>query len=169
MARVGRDLKDPEAPRPLPQAGPPASLFRTRQGCPGPHPTWPWTPPRMGHLQPIPAALLFWSRRRSGVHLQFPLKEYTAAALLPCNIMEQTISYCPMENIPRLCFFMSRPLLLRRILLLWLLTSALFQPSIIIHWCGYIKRILEFPQAMYMTNMHSSTHLEECNCIRWSN
>ena len=23
----------------------------TSSGCPGPHPTWPWAPPGMGHLQ----------------------------------------------------------------------------------------------------------------------
>ena len=29
------------------QAGLPISAFNTRPGCPGPHPTWPWTPPGM--------------------------------------------------------------------------------------------------------------------------
>jgi len=37
------------------QAGPSISPF-TRPGCPGPHPTWPWTPPGTGHLQPLWAA-----------------------------------------------------------------------------------------------------------------
>ena len=41
MAWVGRDLKDHEAPTLLPKAGPPTSMFNTRPGCPGPHPTWP--------------------------------------------------------------------------------------------------------------------------------
>ena len=41
MASVGRDLKDHQAPTPLLQAGPPTSIFNTRPGCPGPHPTWP--------------------------------------------------------------------------------------------------------------------------------
>jgi len=39
MAWVGRNLKDHEAPIPLPQAGPPTSPFNTRPDCPGPHPT----------------------------------------------------------------------------------------------------------------------------------
>ena len=30
-----------------PQAGSPTSTFHTRPGCPGPHPTWPSTPPGM--------------------------------------------------------------------------------------------------------------------------
>ena len=54
-AQVGRDLKDHEVPTPLlptppppPQAGPPTSTFNIRTGCPGPHPTWPWTQPGMG-------------------------------------------------------------------------------------------------------------------------
>ena len=34
---------------PPPKAGPPTSTFNTRPGCPGPHPTWPWTPPGMEH------------------------------------------------------------------------------------------------------------------------
>ena len=41
MAWVGRDLKDHEAPTPLPQAGPPTSISNTRPGCPGHHPIWP--------------------------------------------------------------------------------------------------------------------------------
>ena len=45
MAWVGRDLKDHKAPTPPLQAGPPTSTFKTSPGCPGPHPTWPWTPP----------------------------------------------------------------------------------------------------------------------------
>ena len=32
---------------PPPQGGPPAPTFNTSPGCPGPHPTWPWTPPGM--------------------------------------------------------------------------------------------------------------------------
>jgi len=36
MAWVGKDLKDYEAPTPLPQAGPPTSTFNSRPGCPGP-------------------------------------------------------------------------------------------------------------------------------------
>jgi len=56
MARVGRDLKDHEAPTAPPQAGPPTSIFNSRAGCPGPHPTWPWTPAGTGHPQPVWAA-----------------------------------------------------------------------------------------------------------------
>jgi len=41
MAQVGRDLKDYEAPTPLPQAGLPNSTFNTSPGCPGSHPTSP--------------------------------------------------------------------------------------------------------------------------------
>ena len=57
MAWVGRDLKDHEAPTPLLQSGPPASPFNTRPGCPGPHPTWHWTPPGTEHPQPPWAAV----------------------------------------------------------------------------------------------------------------
>ena len=57
MAWVGRDLKDHQAATPTPQAGPPTSTFNTRPGCPGPHPTWPWTPPGMGQPQPLWAAV----------------------------------------------------------------------------------------------------------------
>jgi len=53
MAWVGRDLKDHGSPTPPPQAGPPTSTFNTRPGCPGPHPTWPWTPPGTEHPQPL--------------------------------------------------------------------------------------------------------------------
>lgn len=35
MARVGRDLKDREAPNSLLKAGPPSSIFNTSPGCPG--------------------------------------------------------------------------------------------------------------------------------------
>jgi len=48
--QVGRDLKDHESPAPLPPAGLPTSTFNIAPGCPGPHPTSPWTPPGMGHL-----------------------------------------------------------------------------------------------------------------------
>jgi len=41
VAWVGRNLKDHQAPAPLTQAGPSASISNTRPGCPGPHPTWP--------------------------------------------------------------------------------------------------------------------------------
>jgi len=56
MAWVGRDLKYHQVPTPLPQAGSPTSISNTRPGYPGPHPTWPWTPPGMGHPQPLWAA-----------------------------------------------------------------------------------------------------------------
>ena len=56
MARVGRDLKDHQFPILLPHAGPPTAPFNTRPGCPGPHPTWPCTPPGTGHPQPLWAA-----------------------------------------------------------------------------------------------------------------
>ena len=49
MVWVGRDLKDHLVPPPLPWAGTPS----TRPGCSKPHPTWPWTLPGMGHLQPL--------------------------------------------------------------------------------------------------------------------
>jgi len=35
--------QDHQAPTLLPQAGLPTFTFNTRPGCPGPHPTWPWT------------------------------------------------------------------------------------------------------------------------------
>jgi len=56
MPWVGRDLKDHQFPNPLPQAGLPTTRSSTRLVCPGPHPTQPWTPPRMGHPQPLWAA-----------------------------------------------------------------------------------------------------------------
>ena len=56
MAWVGRDLKGHESPTPRSQAGPPTSTFHTSPGCPGPHPTWPWTPPGMGRPEPLWAA-----------------------------------------------------------------------------------------------------------------
>jgi len=40
-----------------PQAGLPTSTSNTSPGCPGPHPTRPWTPPGMGHPQPLWAAV----------------------------------------------------------------------------------------------------------------
>ena len=75
MAWVGRNLEEHQAPTPLLQAGPPTSLSNTRSGCPGPHPTLPWTPPGMGHPQPLsamfhPIAMLV-SYARS--HLSFQL------------------------------------------------------------------------------------------------
>ena len=57
MAWVGRDLQDHQAPTPPPQAGPPTSTFNTRPDCPALHPTRPWTPPGMGHPQPLWAAV----------------------------------------------------------------------------------------------------------------
>ena len=51
MAWVGRNLKNHQAPTPLLQARPPASTFNTGPGCTRLHPTQPWTPPGMGHLQ----------------------------------------------------------------------------------------------------------------------
>jgi len=50
MAWVGKDLK--AHPVHLPWAVPPSS-----SGCPGPHPTWPWVPPGMGHPQLLWAAV----------------------------------------------------------------------------------------------------------------
>jgi len=49
MAWVGRIMKLNSPPL----AGLPTSRTATRPGCPGPHPTWPWTPPEMGHPQPL--------------------------------------------------------------------------------------------------------------------
>ena len=56
MACIGMDLKDHQVPTPPPQAGLPISIFNARPGCPGFHPTWPWTPPGTGHPQPLWAA-----------------------------------------------------------------------------------------------------------------
>jgi len=50
--QVGRYLKDHLVPTPLPWA----VLAATRSLCPGVHQAWPWTPPRMGHLQLLWAA-----------------------------------------------------------------------------------------------------------------
>ena len=51
-AQNGPGWKGPQGswisnPPPPPQAEPPTSIFNTRPSCPGPHPTWPWTPPGM--------------------------------------------------------------------------------------------------------------------------
>jgi len=54
---VGRDLSDHAAPTPLLHTGLSTSISNTRPGCPGPHPTWPWTRPQMGHPQPPWAAV----------------------------------------------------------------------------------------------------------------
>jgi len=47
----GLGWKGPQGSRssnpPLLHAGPPTSTCNTSPGCPGPHPTWPWTPPGM--------------------------------------------------------------------------------------------------------------------------
>ena len=57
MARVGRDLKDHEAPTPLPQAeGPPTSSFNTIPGSPGPHPDGFWISPGKETLPTLLAA-----------------------------------------------------------------------------------------------------------------
>jgi len=56
MASIGRDPKDHQVPVSLPQAGLPTSTSGSRPGCPGLHPTWSWTPPAMGHPQPLWAA-----------------------------------------------------------------------------------------------------------------
>ena len=50
---AGRNPKDHLVPTLLSQAGPPTSRSGTRSGCPGPHPTWAWTPPGMEHPQPL--------------------------------------------------------------------------------------------------------------------
>ena len=53
MASVGRDFKDHLVPTSLLWAGLPTTKSPTSSGCPEPHPTWPWTPPGTGHLQPL--------------------------------------------------------------------------------------------------------------------
>jgi len=40
----------------LPQVGMPTTKSDARAGCPGLHPTWPWTPLGMGHPQLLRAA-----------------------------------------------------------------------------------------------------------------
>jgi len=45
MAYIGRNLRDQLVPIPLLWAW----LPTIRSDCPGPHPTWPWMPPGMGH------------------------------------------------------------------------------------------------------------------------
>ena len=53
MAWDGRDLKDHQAPSPVPQAGLPTSTLNVRldQDAILPYPTWPWTPPGMGKIR----------------------------------------------------------------------------------------------------------------------
>ena len=46
-----------EATTSPPQAGPSTSTFNPRPGCPGPHLTWPWTPPGMRYPQPLWAVI----------------------------------------------------------------------------------------------------------------
>ena len=74
MAWVGRDLKDHQAPTPLPAAGPPTSKSNTRPGCPGSHPTWPRTPQGTGHLQPLWTCLISW-------HFRLRVQ------MIPCSIL----------------------------------------------------------------------------------
>ena len=45
MAWTGRDLKDHQVPKLLPQPGLPATRSATRSDCPGSHPTLLWMPP----------------------------------------------------------------------------------------------------------------------------
>ena len=75
VAWVGRDLKDHESLTPLPQAGPPTSTFNTRPGCPGPHPTWPWTPPGTGYPQPL------WASPSGNTSLVITSKDQGSMAL----------------------------------------------------------------------------------------
>jgi len=44
-SKNGLGWKDHQAPTPPPQTGRPTSISNPRPGCPGSHPTWPWTPP----------------------------------------------------------------------------------------------------------------------------
>lgn len=46
------NLKDHLVPAPVPQAGLLTRRPSTSSDCPVPHPTWPWTPPGMGHTHP---------------------------------------------------------------------------------------------------------------------
>ena len=55
MAWVGRDLKDHLVPNLLPHTGLPTTKSGASAVCPGPHPTWPWTAPVMGHPQSPPS------------------------------------------------------------------------------------------------------------------
>ena len=50
-----------------------AGLPPTRSGCQGPHPTWPWVPPRMGHPQ------LLWAMRSPWRLLQAEQDQLTVA------------------------------------------------------------------------------------------
>jgi len=63
MAQVGRDLKDHEAPTPLPQSGPPTSISNIRPGClwpiqPGLEPLQEWGIHNLSG-QPVPAPTYF--------------------------------------------------------------------------------------------------------------
>ena len=69
-------------------AGPPTSTFNSSPGCPGPHPTWPWTPPGMGHSQPLWAAVPAPHHSHSK---ELPPDIQTKASLLQL----QTSSPCP--------------------------------------------------------------------------
>ena len=86
MAWVERDPKDHEAPTPLLHAGPPTSISNTRTGCPGPHPTGPWTPPGTGHPQPpwaaVPAPYYCLGEDNTSSQNQWPGKDIQARNLL---------------------------------------------------------------------------------------
>ena len=95
MAWVGRDLKNHQAPAPLPQTGPPTSICNTRSGCPGPHPILPWTPPGTGHHslsgQPVPAPYHSLCKELSpdiqpkSFLLQFKLLSPCPSIIYPCK------------------------------------------------------------------------------------
>jgi len=61
---VRRDLKNHEAPIPMPHAGPPISISNTRAGCRGRHPALPWKPPGTEHPPPPHPLVNFGMNRK---------------------------------------------------------------------------------------------------------
>jgi len=85
----GRDLKDHEAPTPPLQVGPPMPVSNSRPGCPGPHPTWPCTPPGMDGAST--ASLGSCSAPHHSHRKELPPDIQPQSSLLQL----QTISPCP--------------------------------------------------------------------------
>ena len=78
-----------QSSNPPPHTGPPPSTFQTSPGCPGPHPTWPSTPPRMDGAST--ASLGSCSAPPHSLCQQLPPHIQPQSALLQLH----TISPCP--------------------------------------------------------------------------
>ena len=88
---------------PPPQAGPPTSPFHTSPGCPGPHPTWPQTPPRMDGAST--ASLGSCSAPPHSHSKELPPHIQPQSALLQLHtISPRPAVICPFQELPPLLF-----------------------------------------------------------------